>query len=71
MKKIRQLVDAAMGERTIARLQNQQPRVIAWNDRVRSDQRRIERKIEFRELHQEDGGVGGLVSVIFWSSVPG
>ena len=71
LKKIRQLVDAAMGERAIARLQDEQPGVIAREAWVSGNQREIERKIEFGELHQEDGGIGGLVSVIFCSSVPG
>jgi hypothetical protein len=45
--------------------------VITREDWVSGNQRGIERKIEFGKLHQEDGGVGGLISVMFCSSVPG
>jgi hypothetical protein len=51
LKKLRQLVDAAMGERTIERLQNEQPGVIAWEAWLSGNQQGIERKIEFGELH--------------------
>ena len=71
LKKLGQLLDTVMGKRTIDWLQNEQPGAIAREAWVSGNQQGIERKIEFGELHQEGGGVGGLVSDIFCSSVPG
>src|SRR5262249_39751586 len=71
LKKIGQLVETAVGERAIDLLENEQSGVIARKAGVRGNQRGVKREIEFGELHQEDGGVGGLVNVIFCSSVPG
>ena len=45
--------------------------MIAREGWVSGNERAVKRKVEFGELHQEGGGVGGLVSVIFCSSVPG